>query len=256
MRIFILTIIFLSSALTSSHADLRNGLVGWWKFDEASGNVIDSTGRGHTGTVTGTTVISNCKRGSCRGFNGTSDSISLANTSAIRFTGDGTMSAFVYLDSSWSASGFIMIKNTDQSGTGHGMYLTINTTRNPGINIIHTDGGAHQHTLTSTTAISLNEWVLVTGVWQTPNLLIYINGINTDTSNVGSGTLRVNTSGPGGGIGANNNSSDVAPTSRFNGRLDDVRLYNRALTTQEVKDLYMPGVVIANGVVANGKIDQ
>jgi hypothetical protein len=206
--------------------------------------------------VTGTTVISACKRGSCRSFNGTSGLISLPNSSTIRFTGNGTMSAFVYLDSTWSGGGFIMIKNTDQSGTGHGMYLTINTTRNPGLSVIHTDGGAHQHSVTSTTALNTKEWILVTGVWDTPNLRIYINGVETDTSNIGAGTLRVNTSGPGGGVGANNNLSDVAPASVFNGMLDDVRLYNRALTAQEVKELYLSGIVMRNAVLRSGKFNQ
>ena len=68
-----------------AHADLRNGLVGWWKFDEASGNAIDSSSQGNTGTVTGTTVVLNCKRGRCRSFNGTSDHITLGT-----FTGLGT----------------------------------------------------------------------------------------------------------------------------------------------------------------------
>ena len=42
----------------------------------------------------------------------------------------------------------------------------------------------------------------------------------------------------------------------FGGLIDDVRIYNRLLTAQEVRDLYRPGVMIRNAVIKNSRINQ
>ncbi len=64
-----------------ARADVTDGLVGWWKFDESAGNAVDSSGQGNTGTSTGATILTTgCKRGNCRNFNGTSDYISVPYT--------------------------------------------------------------------------------------------------------------------------------------------------------------------------------
>ena len=43
----------------------------------------------------------------------------------------------------------------------------------------------------------------------------------------------------------------------YKGNIDDVCVYNRALTVQEVGDLYRPGIMLrGGGVLRNGKISQ
>jgi len=58
---------------------LSDGLVGYWKMDEASGNVLDASGNGNTGTPTGTTVIAG-QYGNGRSFNGSSDYVSVGSS--------------------------------------------------------------------------------------------------------------------------------------------------------------------------------
>lgn len=52
--------------------------VGLWHLNEASGNAIDSSGNGNTGTATGTTVVSGLLN-NARSFNGTSDYINISS---------------------------------------------------------------------------------------------------------------------------------------------------------------------------------
>ncbi|MFA6005573.1 MAG: DUF2341 domain-containing protein [Patescibacteria group bacterium] len=65
--------------------NLTNGLVGYWKMDESSGNVADASGNSMTGTVTGTTAVSG-KFGNARSFTGT-DQIAVSSISGVKTIG-------------------------------------------------------------------------------------------------------------------------------------------------------------------------
>jgi len=77
-------ILFNILAIPPAHANIREGLMGWWKMEEATGiNVVDSSGNGNTGTVVNSpTSTPNCARGKCLSFNGSSNYVSLPATLA------------------------------------------------------------------------------------------------------------------------------------------------------------------------------
>ena len=66
---FMLMFMFMLMMLMASptHANIREGLVGWWKMEEATGvNLVDSSGNGNTGTVVNNpTSTKDCARGEC-----------------------------------------------------------------------------------------------------------------------------------------------------------------------------------------------
>lgn len=76
---------------------LDDGLVGWWKMDEDAGSsVADSSGNSLTGTAVGT-VIEAGKFGNARRFNGSTDKINMGNSPTLNLTSAITMSAWVKL---------------------------------------------------------------------------------------------------------------------------------------------------------------
>ena len=87
-----------------------------------------------------------------------------------------------------------------------------------------------------TTPLSLNTWYLITASKDGSNVCLYVNG-NLDKTCAYTGT------------DTNSNTWQIAhhdyPTTewsyQFDGRIDDVRIYNRALTAGEVKQLYNMG---------------
>jgi hypothetical protein len=83
-------------------------------------------------------------------------------------------------------------------------------------------------------AIPLNEWTHVAASFDGMNMRLYVNGVQVYFQG-GLGALVYDAAVPV-TIGADwiNN----APTNRFNGRIDEVAIYNRALTLGEVKDIY------------------
>ncbi len=88
---------------------------------------------------------------------------------------------------------------------------------------------------TSTTSVNDNKWHHVLGTYDGSNLKVYIDGVLEDT-HAGSGSLPI-------AIGPLRIGADyqTTPANFFNGLIDEVRVYNRALTASEIQDLYRIG---------------
>lgn len=209
----------------------REGLVGHWKLDEASagGDVVDSSGNGNDGTPIGaggaqnkpqpsSDLPSNINTQTLRSldFDGADDRIGLGNDSSLQLS-NGTVSAWLKTDNAgWSYRGIVSKQNA------YGMYLVDNvlylfdwhayTGRNTGI------------------SLNDNEWHHVAFSFQsgvTNGTVVYIDGVAqlTTTMTVWGQSVEVQ-------IGDGN------ANQYFNGLIDEVRIYNRVLTADEIKALY------------------
>jgi hypothetical protein len=80
-----------------------------------------------------------------------------------------------------------------------------------------------------------NQWyhLVMLADASSPSLRIYVDGVLEATATNPSGTL--------GGNGSGNLTIGVNATVEFNGLIDDVRIYNRALSADEIKRLYNMG---------------
>lgn len=228
--------------------DTCNLPVGEWKFEEAYGQTANDTSeKGNTGQL-GSTGGSDTtdpswttgKIGKALSFDGSNDYVTLGNPDAdLRFTGNGTIEAWVKLDSSYNSDGWVFSKQSDGSGYWEwGMALVVSSTRYVNLYVVHTDGGAHQHTLTSDNLLTTNKWYHLTGKWESPNLKIYIDGIETDTSDIGAGTLRTGTYRSS-SIGASN--VEGTPAYPFKGLIDHVSVFDYSRTASQVAWDYNQG---------------
>jgi hypothetical protein len=201
-----------------------NGLVGWWKLD---GNAKDYSGNNNHGTVTGATVAAG-KVGQCYSFDGTDDYIDTSNQML------GNNSPFTY--SVWikfSASQIgrtIMGRHSNAVG-GAGMGIDDSSANKIKF---HLNSYSAQR-VNSTMTLNDNNWHYISGTWDGVNLKLYVDG-NLDASSTPSTTLTfpsINTQiGRWGG----------GSSQYFNGLIDDVRIYNRALSPEEIARLYALGV--------------
>jgi hypothetical protein len=103
---------------------------------------------------------------------------------------------------------------------------------------------------TNTGVLSTNTWynVVVTyngGNISTDSLKIYVNGINQNTTKLGGGTSVLNTTNLNYAIGKRTTFND----NYFNGSIDQVRIFNTALTPLEVEALYTEELCICDGTV-------
>ncbi|QGA80324.1 LamG domain-containing protein [Candidatus Nanohalobium constans] len=198
-----------------------DSLVGYWPLD---GDTRDYSGNGNHGTNNGATVTSGLGQ-SAYSFDGTSSYISGSGS----FTFDNlTFSAWVRYDSDASGgSGSLGNAVISSQSPTFQSSLYADMDSNEQLFYVYPDN-ASSSTIVST-SISKGKWLFVTGVVRGSNVVLYINGIEK-----GSNTLDTDGSISWGDpfIGRGNSSEYL------DGKIQDVRIFNRALTEEEIKTLY------------------
>lgn len=225
---------------TYNNLIFNDGLIGYWKLDEAlkTDSVIDSSGYGLNGTsasiesggpTPSTDIPSvNFANSKSRSFGGT-DYIEVANNSNLNPTSALTLSAWIKLAS--TDSNYHTIAGKWYTATNQQYLIQINSDGK--IGFWTGDGGTCGDDLESTNTMSSGNWILVTATQDGTSKKLYING-SLDTNKTSSCSL--GTSAALFGIGSKYNSS-ASYFEFFNGNIDDVRVYNRALSSTEVTAL-------------------
>lgn len=205
-----------------------NGLVGYWPFN---GNANDESGNGYNGTVTGATLTPDRFGNTNKAyyFNGVTDYI-LANVNSN--VTNVSISAWFYAEThATTFPTFYYLMNSTNT-----IYYYSQLTYHQGntgsiLNLVHTSTGNYPNVTTNVP--SLNSWHHVVSVfdgsWNVSKL--YLDGalINQVTT---TGTLTTFTKFFMG-------SHDLTCLCEwFKGSLDDIRIYNRALSSTEVTALY------------------
>ena len=217
----------------SPEAQLENSLVGYWNFDEDSGDIAsDVSGNGNDGTIHGAKLVDG-KYGTALEFDGKDDYVHIPNSKTLQ---DLTESDFTF--EAW-------VKPSDvppHTNTNNRHYGII--TR-PGwhTGLIYRYDKQFSFSLwdSSNTVFGLGSQVYEPGGWHhvvgvtddsSKNMYIYIDGVLANSSSY-SGSLKDYRTLPY-RIGAGHNSGDYK--WYFNGIIDEVRIYNYALTESEIKD--------------------
>jgi len=219
---------------------LGDGLAGYWKFDEDSGSVAaDSSGNGNVGTVYGGASFSSIgKNGHALTTDGASGYIDAGNASGLNPTTALTVSAWVKFDDANRKS--TIVSKWGRSTNSHFSWLLFaNWWENGRIDfLVSGDGGSYVGVNSGAGTIVQDKWHHVVGVYDGSSIKLYVDGVlrNNVTSGVPSSLMSVSTPlaiGIDYDTGAGDN-----PYRYFKGSLDEIRLYNRALTGDEVKLLY------------------
>lgn len=242
MRGFIagfLLVFALSMGVEQAKADVTAGLVGGWNLD---GNGNDSSGLNHQGTVHGATATTDRfgYANEALMFNGIDTYVSVPDrsdlrpSSAITFTGWFNSTSFNLGQYSWPA---VLKKQTYPNvGDGYGMEAGGMYQRTPMMTAYVT---LPSTTLQAYLPITTNTWYFGAGVYDGSSLSFYLGQWPslpplTVTSQSGSGAI--NNSLGELQIGAD--PANPGSARSFNGAIDDVRIYNRALTPSEVDVVY------------------
>ncbi|KXK33376.1 MAG: hypothetical protein UZ01_00084, partial [Candidatus Brocadia sinica] len=224
--------------LTVIEANLNDPLVAHYPFDEGSGvTATDTSGNGNDGAINGATWIEG-KSGNGLSFDGTSNyvSIPLLNHEEISIaawfyknTNDTTFIDAIFGGYRWNPS--------LQLREGFDVRFYKTAPNRLEFILVTQDGSGNrtQKTAVKDLVNSVGSWYHVVGTYNkaTGKQMLYVNGhlANTRTHPAGN-TIVPLTFYSNMRIGKTDNNG------YFNGIIDDVRIYNRALTDQEVQDLY------------------
>jgi hypothetical protein len=191
-------------------------------MDAGSGTTLtDLSGNNNTGTLSNTSWTSTGKYGGALSFNGTNAWVTIPDSNTLDLTTGMTLEAWVNpttLGTSWRT---VMLKETTGNMT-YSLYANRNTqVPNTQVNI----GG--EQNVNGSAQLPLNTWTHLAASYDGANLKLYTNGLQTGTIPL-AGAIATSTGALR--IGGNN----IWP-EWFSGQIDEVRVYNKALTQAEIQ---------------------
>ena len=198
------------------------GLVAAYGFEEPSGTAVnDASGRGHNGTLSGATRSTSGRFGSALSFDGVNDWVTVPDHNELDLTTGVTMSAWVNPTALGSVYRTVLMK--EQPG---GLIYTLYAGDGTGKPSGHVFTTSEQRA-TGPTNTPVNAWTHLASTYDGTTLRTYVNGTQV-ASRALTGLLRTST-----GV-LRIGGTSVWP-EWFAGRIDEVRLYSRALTPTEIQ---------------------
>ncbi|MFM2157369.1 MAG: hypothetical protein RL516_2118 [Bacteroidota bacterium] len=205
-------------------ANLMNGLVGYWPF---CGNANDESGNGNNGTVNGATLTAdrNGNANAAYSFDGNGDYIDCGNNSSLNLSNSFTISAWVNGNTFAQEKGIV---SKSQGATPYTYDLIVS---NNGGQKVRFD--INQNYLFSNQNLNTNNWYNIVATYNGSIQSIYIDGVLSSSQNVSTILSSVADHLL---LGAHQVS--VVPSWSWDGKLDDIAIWNRALTQNEITQLY------------------
>jgi len=204
-----------------------------YKFDETTGNMItDSSGNAHAGTVSGTHTWVAGHVGNACAFDGTS-AFASAPAGIVSTLTAITIATWVEVD---AASNWQRILDFGNSSMVYMLLTPKNSTTGTLRFAITVSGATGEQVLDGSSALPVGVWKHVAVVLDGQRASLYVDGALESFKN--SFTMRPID------IGATQNNwlgrSEYAVDPYFKGKLDDFRIYDRALTAVEVASIAHP----------------
>lgn len=206
-----------------------SGLVAWWR---AEGNTDDACGTNHGaspyGIAYGAGVV-----GEAFDFNATSRRVSVPDADAIKLTRSMTIEGWVFLR---SYGGFILFRGDTRTGL------------DPYALVAGSDGYVHFHLESDSQLINLqapfpvNQWKHLAATLDdaTGDMRIYVDGVLAAQTNTTVRPLRDLDPAHGAGLGIGNHSG-TGHNFALNGLVDEIALYDRALSAAEIQAICTAG---------------
>jgi hypothetical protein len=220
----------LQTSATTQTSNTNPGLVGYWKFDEGTGTITsDSSGNGNDAMlINGPNWVAG-KYGNALSFDGVDDYVQKTSPSSLDWTGGFTISSWIF-PHMWDSTYRAFFSNLDAGSPWNGIMMGIVF-----------DAGyrrlwvfSHDYFLFPNQNIgNVNEWthVAITYDSSAAQLKYYVNGVLMGTVN---SMRQPNDTSQPIKIGAYYNNGAF-----FDGFIDEVRVYNKTLSSQEISDIYM-----------------
>ena len=201
-----------------ANADLLTGLAAYFPFD---GNANDESGNANTGVVNGASLVEDrfANPNSAYNFDGTDDYIRIADSHSLNITGDLTISAWIRTN---SPDQNIIFSNMLEVSPHNGYSLRLSSDGT--IRFMSGGGNLFGHT-----PVNTNLWTFVAITLSGTTATSYVDAMLDSSGAVGVPT----SSSVDQTIGAS-----YTPFYFWDGSIDDLRVYNRALSFSEIQELY------------------
>jgi hypothetical protein len=230
-------------------------LVGYWCVDgliaDSGGNAQDNSGNNNLGTYMAGAIAApaapSVPTGNTQSYQfdqASKQYISVGDSPSLSITGSLTIAAWIRRTIDSSVQEGIVEKYDDSAGVVNGYSFRLDANENLSFSVIPASGGPVGIS-TAPRAIPLNTWTHVAGVYSTSGgtLTNYVNALADPTTASGAPA-------PTDGSNSLQIGKDYGGNA-FNGNIDEVRIYNRALSADEIAIL-KDGQVAPTALMATG----
>jgi len=213
-----------------------DGVVGAWHFDEGGGNIAhDTSGEGNDGTLYDANTTNNDgntppqwidgKFGKALSFDGVDDFIEAPDSESLN-PATLTISAWIFRKGAGTGTFEGIVAKYD----GYGGYLLCGESQLNRLTFYVREGVGNSKRIASDVTLTeiTGKWTHVAAVFDGDKLMMWVNGIKQSQE------------ATGGNLTNRPLSLFVGKysISYFNGTVDEIRIYNRALSEEEISDLY------------------
>lgn len=235
---------------------LRNSLmmnmIGEWKFDSITGTVGSALTNGtvvadswstNNATTYGGPILKDtqdCVSGKCLSFDGSDDYVDCGASTQLAPTDAITIATWIKIKADYTP----LSKHIFSKAGSYLMYSTASWIDRPQF-FIYCEGVANG--LAGTSPLQKDKWYYLVGTYEkvSKKMTLYIDG-NYNSSTVITGCTDYS-------ITTNSNHAVIANYSAFNGLIDDVRIYNAAMPTSQIREQYYAGL---NGLLFGGGMTE
>lgn len=209
------------------------GLVASWNFDEGSGNsASDTSGWGNNGQLFNDPAWVDGKHGKALSFNGMYQYVRIENSESLNITDQVTVETWINPRPSPEGSGRYerIISQTDETGFNiytlaiYGSSYKVAYVMSP-----------YQDEKTSVASLEVGIWTHLAMTYDGSLVKLYVNG-QLDSSYALTGPIITTDNWLAIGCDSFGGYSGQTAAAYFNGTIDDVRIYNTALTQEEIEE--------------------
>src|SRR5271157_2371066 len=203
------------------------GLIGYWRFNQGFGNIAsDSSGNNNIGTlVNGPTWVDGIY-GKALSFNGVNEYVDVPQCPSLNIANRVSVTAWIYLNAMPSFAYTVLSRWYDGTNPDRGIVLQVF----PGSLLFGVIDSSN--IFSAPYSFEINKWYCVAATWDGSISRVYVNGLEIgNMSTTGSFTNQNEDLSIG---------CDLNPFQAFfDGTIDNVMLYNRALSAGEVMTQYL-----------------
>jgi len=238
-RVIIISLLLIIGSVSYSYGAITDGLVAYYPFN---GNANDESGNGNNGTVNGAALTTDRfgNANSAYSFEGVNDYIEVGDSNSLDLSSQFTLSVWINQKGNSTTGYRIVDKTTAGKNDGYNFdtYGSAECNASDKGHRMRLTGGIKNSC--ANTDYSLNEWHHLAVTFSNGTATYWLDGSNDGSGNHGANitvnnlTLRIGAPH----IGCN---GSCGLYEYFYGMIDDIRIYNRALSESEIQELYQEG---------------
>jgi hypothetical protein len=249
----------MTGGLTIKKPPNNLGLIGRWTFDgnEITTSVVDSSGQGNNGGFVGGATSSakvQGKLGQGLRFDGVDDYVNMGDINVMDALTKITVSAWIKASSNGANTGFGAILSKSDCSANGPFYMFVESSDTPhGLTFKFIDSVAAAHAVGDGDLGNIDDgsWHHVVGEYDGTDETVWVDGVQRGIIQPGVGLTLANTANKF-EVGGDCNGSG----NYYKGTIDDVRVYNRALSAQEILALSKTGLgkSVSSAVLSGTKL--